>query len=36
VALNNNVAGFQSNQDGILFLNTYNPSTTNPIAILDR
>ena len=34
VALNNNVAGFQSNQDAILFLNAYNPSSTTPITIL--
>jgi hypothetical protein len=34
VALNDNIAGFQSNQDAILFLSGYNPSTTNPIAIL--
>jgi hypothetical protein len=34
VALNNNVAGFQSDQDAILFLNAYNPSSTNPIGIL--
>ena len=34
VALNNNVAGFQSDQDAILFLNAYNPSSTTPITIL--
>ena len=34
VALNNNVAGFQSDQDTILFLNAYNPSSTNRIGIL--
>ena len=34
VALNNNVAGFQSDQDAILFLNTYNLSPTTPITIL--
>jgi hypothetical protein len=34
VALNNSVAGFQSDQDAILFLNAYNPSTTTPIGIL--
>ena len=34
VALNNNVAGFQSDQDAILFLNAYSPSVTTPIGIL--
>jgi hypothetical protein len=34
VALNNNIAGFQSDQDTILFLNAYNPSSTNRIGIL--
>jgi hypothetical protein len=34
VALNNSVAGFQSDQDAILFLNAYNPSTTTPFGIL--
>jgi hypothetical protein len=34
VALNNSVAGFQSDQDAILFLNAYNPSATTPIGIL--
>ena len=34
VALNNSVAGFQSDQDSILFLNAYNPSATSPIGIL--
>ncbi|MCX5955421.1 MAG: hypothetical protein NTW51_03205, partial [Cyanobacteria bacterium] len=34
VALNNSVAGFQSEQDAILFLNAYNPSTTTSIGIL--
>jgi hypothetical protein len=34
VALNNNVAGFQSDQDAILFFNAYNSSSTNPIGIL--
>ena len=34
VALNNNVAGFQNDQDAILFLNAYNPSATTPIGIL--
>jgi hypothetical protein len=34
VALNNGVAGFQSDQDAILFLNAYNPSATTPIGIL--
>ena len=34
VALNNNVAGFQSDQDAILFLNAYNPSASTPIGIL--
>jgi hypothetical protein len=34
VALNNSLAGFQSDQDSILFLNAYNPSATSPIGIL--
>jgi len=34
VALNNSVAGFQSDQDAVLFLNGYNPSVTTPIGIL--
>jgi hypothetical protein len=34
VALNNNVAGFQSDQDAILFLSSYNLSSSNPIGIL--
>ena len=34
VALNNTVAGFQSDQDAILFLNAYSPSVTTPIGIL--
>ena len=34
VALNNNVAGFQSHQDAILFLSSYNLSSSNPIGIL--
>ena len=34
VALNNSLAGFQSDQDAILFLNAYNLSSTNPIGIL--
>jgi hypothetical protein len=33
VALNNNVAGFQRDQDAILFLSSYNLSFTNPIGI---
>jgi hypothetical protein len=33
VALNDNNAGFQSDQHAILFFSAYNPSTTNPIAI---
>jgi len=34
VALNNSVAGFQSDQDAVLFLNAYNPSASTPIGIL--
>ena len=34
VALNNNVAGFQSDQDPILFLSSYNLSSINPIGVL--
>jgi hypothetical protein len=34
VALNNNIAGFKSDQDAILFLSSYNPSSTTPITIL--
>jgi hypothetical protein len=34
VALNDGLAGFQSDQDAILFFRSYNPSIATPILII--